>query len=116
VGKQRRKFNFEFKKQIVEAIEAGMPINEAARRNGISPSVISHWRDKFRTGTLIDRPSAREKALEKELQRYKAKVGELTVEIDVLKKLDAWIQRKRKLDTSIITEKNLAEFQKDAES
>jgi transposase-like protein len=116
VGKQRRKFNFEFKKQVVEAIEAGLPINEAARRNGISPSVISHWRDKFRTGTLIDRPSAREKALEKENQKLKAKIGELVVEIDVLKKVDAWIRQRRKLDTSIITEKNLAEFQKDAES
>ena len=116
MGKQRRKFGFEFKRQIVEAIEAGMPINEAARRNGISPSVISGWCDKFRTGTLVDRPSTREKALEKELQKYKAKVGELTVEIETLKKVDAWIQRKRRLSTSIITEKNLAEFQKDAES
>jgi len=116
VGKQRRKFNFEFKKQVVEAIEAGMSVNEAARRNGISPSVIHHWREQLRAGTLIDRPSLREKALEKENQKLKAKIGDMVMEIEVLKKADAWIQRRRKLDTSIITEKNLAEFQKDAES
>lgn len=116
MGKIRRKFTTDFKRQIVESIEAGITLNEAARRNGISPSVITKWRDHFRAGTLDDRPSAREKALEKELQKYKTKVGELVLEIDVLKKTDAWVQRRRRLDTSIVTEKNLAEFQKDAES
>ena len=116
MSKQRRKFDFEFKKQVVEAIEGGMSINEAARQNGISPSVILQWRNKFRAGTLVDKPSAREKALEKEVQKLHAEIGRLHMEIGHLKKLDAWIQRRKKLDTSIITAKNLEEFQKGAES
>jgi transposase-like protein len=116
VGKIRRQFDIEFKKQVAAAVEAGLPINEAARQHSVSPSVVVKWRDLFRSGSLVERPSAREKALEKENQKLKAKVGELVLQIDVLKKQDSWIRQRQKLNTSIITEKNLAEFQKGAVS
>ncbi len=116
MGKIRRKFDIEFKRQVAAAVDAGMPINEAARQHKVSPSVVVGWCDHFRAGTLIDRPTAKEKALEKENQKLKAKIGELVVQIDVLKKQDEWIRQRRKLNSSIITEKNLAEFQKGAES
>ena len=116
MGKQRRKFSADFKRQVVQEVDAGLSLNEAARRYQISPSVIIKWRDHFRHGTLVDKPSAHEKALEKELERYKAKVAELLMENEHLKKMDIWIRRQRKLDTSIITAKNLEEFQKDAGS
>jgi transposase-like protein len=116
VGKIRRKFDIEFKRQVAAAVDAGMPINEVARQHKVSPSVVSGWYDRFRSGTLIDRPTVKEKALEKENQKLKAKIGELVVQIDVLKKQDEWIRQRRKLNSSIITEKNLAEFRKGAES
>ncbi len=116
MGKQRRKFSAEFKRQVVQEVEAGLSLNEAARRHDIAPSLILKWRDHFRQGTLVDKPSPHEKALEKENQLLKAKIGEMLMEIEHLKKLDTWIRRQRKLDTSIITAKNLEEFQKGAGS
>jgi transposase-like protein len=116
MGKQRRKFDAQFKRQVVQEVEAGLSLNEAARRHAVSPSVIVKWRQHFREGTLVDTPSAREKAMEKELERYKAKVAELLMENDLLKKLHAWSRRRKKLDTSVITAKNLEEFQKGADS
>lgn len=116
MGKQRRKFDSRFKRQVVQEVEAGLSINEAARRHAVSPSVIVKWRQHFREGTLTDTPSASEKALEKELDRYKAKVAELLMENDLLKKFHQWSRRQKKLDTSVVTAKNLGEFQKDADS
>lgn len=116
MGKQRRKFSADFKKQIVQEVSMGLGLNEAARRYEISPSLIMKWREHFHQGTLVDKPSLREKTLEKELERYKTKVAELLMENDLLKKFHQWSQRQKKLDTSVITAKNLEEFRKDAES
>ena len=116
MGKQRRNFDVDFKKQIVRELESGVPLNELASRYQIYPSLIPKWRRHLNEGTLVDKPSGRELALEKELDRYKTKVAELVMEIEHLKKLDIWIQRQRKLNTSVITAKNLEEFQKGAES
>src|ERR1035438_4534084 len=87
MGKQRRKFSAEFKKQVIQEVESGLSLNEAARRHQISTSLISTWRDLLRHGNLVDKPSKREKTLEKEIERYKAKVAELLMENDVLKKI-----------------------------
>jgi transposase-like protein len=116
MGKQRRKFSAEFKKQVIQEVESGLSLNEAARRHQISTSLISTWRDLLRHGNLVDKPSKREKTLEKEIERYKAKVAELLMENDVLKKFHQWSRRQKKLDSSVITAKNLEEFQKDVES
>ncbi|MGA2877257.1 MAG: transposase [Nitrososphaerales archaeon] len=114
MGKQRRKFSTDFKRQVVQEVESGLSLNEVARRRQVSPSLIIQWRQHLRQGTLVDKPSSREKALEKELERYKAKVAELLMENDLLKKVHQWSRWQKKLDTSIITAKNLEEFQKDA--
>ena len=116
MGKQRRKFSADFKRQIVQEVESGLSLNAAARRHQISPALIFKWRQHLRQGTLVDKPSANEKALEKELERYKAKVAEMLMENDLLKKVQQWSRRQKKLDTSIVTAKNLEEFQKDAEA
>ncbi len=116
MGKQRRKFDVDFKKQLVRELESGVPLNELASRYQLYPSLIPKWQKHFNQGGFVDKTSGRELALEKELGRYKAKVAELVMEIEHLKKLDIWLQRQRKLNTSVITAKNLEEFQKDAKS
>jgi transposase-like protein len=116
MGKQRRKFDVDFKKQLVRELESGVPLNELASRYQIYPSLIPKWQKHFNQGLFVDKPSGRELALEKELERYKTKVAELVMEIEHLKKLENWIQRQRKLNTSVITAKNLGEFQKDVKS
>ena len=49
MGKQRRKFEVGFKKQLVAEIELGrMTLSAAARQHQLSPSVIKRWVDQSR--------------------------------------------------------------------
>ena len=115
MGKIRRKFETEFKRQLIAQIEAGQTtIGQAARDHQISRSVIERWRVQYRNNALIDRPSNRERQLEAENEKLRAKVGELVMQMDYLKKLQAWVQRQKSADTSIITAKNWDQFRKPA--
>lgn len=110
--RERRRFTVGFKQQVVEEIESGLVTTaQASRKYEISAGVIDRWRWKSRDGQLVERPSTEEKALRAENERLKAKIGDLTMQIDLLKKLDAYAQRRRKESTSVITAKNLAQFQ-----
>jgi transposase-like protein len=115
MGKIRRKFEVEFKRRLIEQIKTGeMTPSQAAREYQISPSVIQRWRTQYGASQLVDRPSSRERALEAENQRLKAKVGDLVMQIDHLKKLQRWLERNRNVDTAVITGKNWDRYRKDA--
>jgi transposase-like protein len=115
MGKTRRKFTVGFKQQVVQEIESHLvPKAQAARKYEISAGVIDRWIWKYRDGTLIDKPSHQETTVLAENERLKAKIGELTMQIDLLKKLEVYAAQRRKEDTSVITAKNLAQFQKGA--
>ena len=87
---------------------------QAAREHQLSRSLIEYWREQYRNNALVDRPSKRERQLEAENERLKAKIGDLVMEMDHIKKWQAWVQRKRNADTSVITAKNLDQFRKPA--
>jgi transposase len=115
MGKIRRKFEAEFKRQLIAQIEAGhLTIAEAARDHQLSRSLVERWRVQYRNNTLVDRPSNRERQLEAENEKLKAKIGDLVMQMEHLKKLQAWVQRKKSADTSIITAKNWDQFRKPA--
>jgi hypothetical protein len=76
---------------------------QAARKYELSAGVIDRWIWKYRDGTLTERSSSEEKALRAENERLKAKIGELTMENDLLKKLEAYAQQRRKENTSVIS-------------
>lgn len=102
--KKYRKYSSEFKRNLIMQIDNGQfTAAEAARENHLSPSLIDKWRKQIHDGTFQDKPTAREKQLEKERDQYMKKVGELTLQIDLLKKLNEYMERKRKLDGSVIT-------------
>ena len=63
---------------------------------------------------LVDRSAPRERQLEAENEKLKAKIGELVMQMEHLKKLQAWVQQRRNADTSVITAKNLDQFRKPA--
>lgn len=106
--------SLEYKQKILSELETG-PRTKAqiAREENISPSLIDHWRKQSFTGILRDYPTPRERQLEKELDRYKKKVGELTLENDLLKKIADYSARMRKLNGSVVTEKNVGRLRKD---
>lgn len=113
MGKIRRKFQVEFKQQLVQQIESGvLTQSQAAREYQISASVISKWRLQFQRGVLVERPSTRERLLEAENEKLKAKVGDLTMKIDLLKKMEDYARRQRSADSSVITGRNLVQFRK----
>jgi transposase-like protein len=113
MGKIRRKFEAEFKRQLIAEIEAGhMTTSQAARDHQLSRSLVERWRMQYRNNALVDRPSPRERQLEAENEKLKAKIGDLVMQMDHLKKLQAWVQRRKNADTSVITAKNLDQFRK----
>jgi transposase-like protein len=115
MGKERRKFEVAFKKQLIAQIEAGVMTGmQAARTHQIAPSMIERWRRQYREQKLENPPTSRERQLEAENQKLKAKIGELVMQNDQLKKLQHDAQRLKNADTSVITAKNLDQFRKDS--
>lgn len=115
MGKIRRKFDIQFKTQVVQAIQSGhSTLREICQEHQLNRQTVERWVEKFSEGTLTAKPSLREKMLEREVEKLKAKVGDLVMQIDLLKKYHEEIRRRRSVDSSVITLRNLAQFQKDA--
>jgi transposase-like protein len=61
---------------------------EAARRHGLRVAEVEEWRDRFLLGAenaLRARPKEEEALREEEVNRLKRKVGELTMDLDILR-------------------------------
>ena len=82
-------------------------MSAAAREHEIAPSLIERWKKQIYLGTINGTPTVKERHLERELERYKSKVGELTLQIDLLKKLNENSLYMKKLNGSVITQKDL---------
>ena len=117
MGKVRRKFDAAFKVQLVQEILSGQTTqSKACRDHQLSPTAVKRWIDKFQTGQPIeDRPSRRERHLEEEVRNLKAKVGELVMQIDVLKKLDDFVRQRKNATSSVVTASNLVRLRKDVQ-
>jgi len=65
---------------------------EAARRHGLRVAEVEEWRDRFLLGAenaLRARPKEEEALREEEVNRLKRKVGELTMDLDILRTANA---------------------------
>lgn len=111
-----RRYDAAFKSQLIEQIETGqLSASQAARDHQISRSLIERWRDQYLGRTVIvEKLSIRERQLEAENRKLKAKIADLVLEMDHIKKLQAWVQQKRSADTSVITAENWDRFRKPA--
>ena len=115
MGKIKRKFDEQFKVKVCEAVRSGCKtIGEVCREYQLSRNVVDRWLAAFDAGKPVGRPSTRERELEREVEKLRAKVGELTMQIDILKKIEDWKRREKSVASSIITAANLAQFQKPA--
>lgn len=112
--KKYRHYPLDYKQRILSELESGQRSKaQIAREEKISLSLIDRWRKQSFEGKLRDYPSARERQLEKELDRYKKKVGELTLENDLLKKIADYSARMRKSNGYVVTERNVGQLRKD---
>ncbi len=99
-----RNHSSEFKRALIAQIGTGAITKAAAARdNNISGSLIDRWQKQILEGSLRDEPSKREKELEKELDCYKKKVGELAIEVDLLKKLNGSLAQTKKFNGFVVT-------------
>ena len=87
MGKTRREFSKEFKVQVIREIESGKTVAQAAREHQVGPNLIRRWQKLHgEYGKAAFAGAGRiytESAQVAELER---KVGQLTMENDLLKK------------------------------
>jgi putative transposase len=101
--KKRNQYSAEFKAKVVlEVLQEEATVNEIAAKHGIHPVMVSRWKQEFidRASEVFKKgPSEAEKELEKE-QRHVAelerKVGQLTYEVDWLKKKSGEILNRKR--------------------
>lgn len=87
MGRIRRSFDVQFKVRICQAIEMGKSIPELCREYQLQRAVIEGWFKRYVRGELQAKLGDKPGEQEREIERLKAKVGELTMQIDALKKL-----------------------------
>ena len=100
---KRNSYSAEFKTKVVlEVLQEEATLNEIAARHDVSPVVISRWKSEFqeRAADVFKKgPTEAEKELVAERERVAAlerKIGQLTYEVDWLKKKsDEILHRKR---------------------
>lgn len=104
MAKKYRTYSTEFKQQVIAEIDAGaLSLSEAARQHEISRSLVERWRTQIHGGTLQERPTAKERQLEKELEKAQAKIGQLTLMIDALKKIKKSSLSTKESNGSVVT-------------
>jgi transposase len=107
--KKYRTFTEEFKRSLIAQVDSGaVTKTAAARENNLSPSLLDRWQRQIHDGSFRHRPTVREKQLERELDRYKKKVGELTVQVDLLKKISDFSASMRRSNGYVVTGGNTA--------
>ncbi len=86
---RHRRFSLEFKRQVVlDFLERRMGLRELARKHNLSRNLLSQWVRKYETGQLTDEivDAVRIAEYEGRSRSWNRKVGQLTMEIDLLKK------------------------------
>ncbi len=73
---------------IVEILRGDTSVAEAARKHGLTVAELEEWRERFLSGAenaLRSRPADEEAQKDREIKRLKQKVGELIMDVDILK-------------------------------
>jgi transposase len=103
MGRIRRKFDVQFKIRVAEAIVSGASeIGALCREQQLSRTVVDRWVQRYNEGSL-GATANRERELERQVEKLQAKVGELTMQMDLLKKAATWKQQQKSAASSVIT-------------
>lgn len=73
---------------VLELLRGETTVNEAARKHDLKPTDIEHWKETFLAAGengLKSRPKEELERKDAEIQKLKQKVGELVMDIDILK-------------------------------
>lgn len=94
MSKTRRKYPAKFKANLViELLKGEKDLNTLATENGIAPNLLRNWKKEFLDNAQLafedtSQSTLKEKLTEerKEKEQYAKKVGQLTMQVDWLKK------------------------------
>ena len=100
-----RTYTIEFKRQLVEEHLGGVSLTELARRHDISRELLRTWARKHEAGELTGDGPARpdRRAYEAKIAGLERKVGQLTMELDLLKKGLRSARRTSGASTSVVS-------------
>ena len=73
---------------VVAILKGKTNVAEAARKHGLTIAQVEDWKEKFFVGAenaLRSRPRNDEAMKDEEIKRLKRKIGELVMDIDILK-------------------------------
>ena len=73
---------------VLSVLKGETTVAEAARKHGLTVAEVEQWRDRFLLGAenaLRARVKDEEAVREEELKRLQRKVGELTMDLDILR-------------------------------
>lgn len=87
---KRRQFTSEFKARVaLEALREELPLAELAKKYEVHPNMISNWKRQLAdhaASLFVRGTSATTQADEVDIKELHAKIGQLTIERDFLKK------------------------------
>ena len=94
MSRQRRNFSAKFKSDLViELLNGEKDLNSLASENSIQPNLLRNWKKEFLNNASIVFDDKREDNMKeklsierKEKAEYAKKVGQLTMQVDWLKK------------------------------
>ena len=73
---------------VVEILRGDTSVAEAARKHGLTVAELENWRERFLAGAenaSRSRPADEDGQKDREIKRLKQKVGELVMDLDILK-------------------------------
>ena len=73
---------------VLSILRGEISAQEAARKHGLTVAEVEEWKDKFllaAENALRSRPKDEEALKEEQIKRLKQKIGELVLDIDILK-------------------------------
>jgi transposase len=94
MGRIRREFDEEFKREAVRLAESGTAsITQVARDLGINAETLRNWRRKAKESSTGPESSGKPLSLEEENRRLKRENARLLEEREILKKATAFFAR-----------------------
>lgn len=102
---KHRTYSVEFKRQIAQEYLGGETLHGLARRHSISRNLIRIWVDKYEAGQLDEdvELAANLEAYEAKIAALERKVGQLTMELEFLKKTEQQRRRQRSALPSVVS-------------
>ena len=87
--RKRRRFNAEFKlKVILESLSERYTMTELSQKYEVHPNQISKWKQEFlnKAAQIMGAKASKNDEAEVEREKLYAKIGQLQMEVDFLKK------------------------------